>query len=179
MPKWRAIAHWESWKEVIASKAVADNFIEDQDIRLTCQKGKQCPIILRRIRSIREEDQKELTLISNDLTSTATELMALYKQRWEIELFFKWIKQNLQLKRYMGTSEHAVQLQILIAMISYLLLRQIQNNFPIKRSHQQITWLLVTNLFYRGNFEDVVAKTTADRDKTDQHNSCQLKLALS
>lgn len=164
--------------EVTASKEVADNLIEDQEIRLTSQKGKQCPITLRRIRFIREEDQKELTLISNDLTSSATELMALYKQRWEIELFFKWIKQNLQIKRYMGTSEHAVQLQILIAMISYLLLRQIQNNFPIKQSLQQITWLLATNLFHRGSFEDIVAKTTSERSKIDQYNSCQLNLAL-
>jgi putative transposase len=65
------------------------------------------PEPLRRVRFIRREDEKEIVLISNDLTSPAEEIMALYKQRWQIELFFKWIKQNLKIKRFLGTSEQA------------------------------------------------------------------------
>jgi len=70
--------------DVISTEKVVDNILEDQTIELTSKKGKQC-----RIQFIRQEDQKELVLISNDLISPATELMVLYKQRWGIELFFK------------------------------------------------------------------------------------------
>ena len=78
--------------EVTAAQSTASNILEDQTIRLTSEKGKNCPIPLRRIRFIRQEDEKEIVLISNDFTSPAEELMTLYKQHRQIELFFKWIK---------------------------------------------------------------------------------------
>jgi IS4 transposase len=73
--------------EVTVDQPVQDDILEDQTIRLTSEKGKKCPISLRRIRFIRLEDEKEIVLIANDLTSPANEIMALYKQRWQIELF--------------------------------------------------------------------------------------------
>jgi IS4 transposase len=142
--------------KVTQSMPVQDNVLEDQVIRLTSEKGKRCPIPLRRIRFVRQEDQKEIVLISNDVTQPASELMDLYKQRWEIELFFKWIKQNLRIKRFMGTSEHAVHLQVLIALITYLLLRLLKNNFPEKFSLQKLARLCATNLFYRGTLASLV-----------------------
>jgi putative transposase len=66
----------------------------------------------------RESDGKELVFFTNDLTRSAVEIADLYQQRWQIELFFKWIKQNLKIKRFYGTSENAVKLQVLVAMIS-------------------------------------------------------------
>ena len=72
---------------------------------------------------IRTTDNKKLVFISNDFERTAEEIAALYKQRWEIELFFKWIKQNLKIKRFMGRNENSVLMQVLVAMIAYLLLR--------------------------------------------------------
>ncbi|WP_432648850.1 transposase [Methylomarinum roseum] len=90
--------------------------LEDPIIRLTSTKGQNCPIPLRRIRFIRQEDQKDIILISNDLDSPAQELMDLYKQRWQIELFFEWVKQNLKIKCFFAATVHAVQLQVLIAI---------------------------------------------------------------
>ena len=79
-------------------------------------------------------------LISNDLNNPAEEIMALYKQRWQIELFFKWIKQNLKIKRFFGTSENAVHLQVLVAMIAYLLLKLVNNSLStFQVSLQQLT----------------------------------------
>ncbi|MDQ7057096.1 MAG: transposase [Ghiorsea sp.] len=87
---------------------------------------------------MREEDGKELSFITNDLKRTAVEIADLYKQRWQIELFFKWIKQNLKIKRFLGTNENAVRTQIIIAMISYLLLKlvnkKVLQNYPCIRS---------------------------------------------
>lgn len=126
------------------------------EITLSSKKGQDCPITLRRIHFIRKEDSKEIVLITNDLKRSAQALMALYKQRWEIELFFKWIKQNLRIKRFLGTSENAVKTQVLVAMIAYLLLRFVKNSFPSnKLSLQEITRLVSANIFHRKSIIDL------------------------
>ena len=68
------------------------------------------------------ETGKELRILTNDLEATADEVGALYKRRWHIELFFRWIKQNLRIRRFHGTSENAVRIQVAIALIAYLII---------------------------------------------------------
>ena len=72
---------------------------------------------------VRISTGKIIRILSNDLEAPAEEIAALYKQRWEIELFFKWLKQNLKIKRFLGTSENAVRIQLFCALITYLLIR--------------------------------------------------------
>lgn len=72
---------------------------------------------------VRIQTGKILRIVSNDLDSSAEEIAAIYKRRWEIELFFRWVKQNLKIKKFLGTSENAIRIQIAIALIAYLLLR--------------------------------------------------------
>lgn len=69
------------------------------------------------------EGRRTLRLVTNDLTAPASDIAALYKARWQIELFFKWVKQNLRIKKFLGTSENAVKIQIIVALIAFLLLR--------------------------------------------------------
>jgi IS4 transposase len=76
---------------------------------------------------VRIDSGRVLTLVTNDLDAAASEIAALYKGRWQIELFFKWIKQNLKLKRFLGTSANAIAIQILTALIAYLILRTAQH----------------------------------------------------
>ena len=64
-----------------------------------------------------------ITLITNDLNRTAIEIAALYKGRWQIELLFRWIKQHLDIRKFLGRNDNAIRLQVLAAMIAYLLLR--------------------------------------------------------
>jgi putative transposase len=64
-----------------------------------------------------------ITLLTNDLSRTAVEIAALYKSRWQIELLFRWIKQHLDIRKFLGVNDNAIRLQILAAMIAYLLLR--------------------------------------------------------
>ena len=136
--------------EVLNSRPVKGNIVLDQVIRLSSKKGQDCPIELRRILFIRKEDGKEIVLISNDLERSAMELTDLYKQRWEIELFFKWIKQNLRIKHFLGTSENAVKIQVLIAMIAYLLLRFVKSSLSMKKlSLQEIARLISANIFQK------------------------------
>jgi putative transposase len=77
---------------------------------------------LRRIR-VRRDNGGVMTLITNDLTRPAIAIAALYKRRWQIELLFRWVKQHLGIRKFLGTNENAIRLQILAAMIAYLLLR--------------------------------------------------------
>jgi hypothetical protein len=72
---------------------------------------------------VRIETGKILRILSNDLDASAEDIAGLYKRRWQIELFFRWVKQNLKIKKFLGTSENAIRIQIAIALIAYLLLR--------------------------------------------------------
>ena len=105
------------------SKADREAAIEsDSVLELASQQRGQLPVRLRRI-VLRRDDGTLLTLISNDLKSTARHIAALYKMRWQIELLFRWIKQHLKITSFLGRSENAIRLQLLAAMIAYLLLR--------------------------------------------------------
>jgi DDE family transposase/uncharacterized protein DUF4372 len=91
-------------------------------VKLTSQLRHRLPIPLRRI-TLRREDGRQLTILSNDLKRRAGDLAGLYRKRWQIGLLFCWIKQHLKIRRFLGRSENAVRLQIFAAMIAYLLLR--------------------------------------------------------
>lgn len=94
----------------------------DAVVELASQQRARLPIRLRRI-VVRRDDGTLLTLLSNDLKSTARQIAALYKMRWQIELLFRWIKQHLRITSFLGRSENAIRLQLFAAMIAYLLLR--------------------------------------------------------
>jgi putative transposase len=96
--------------------------IDDAEVMLATQGRSRLAIPLRRIR-LRRQDGSRLTLITNDLTRSAVTIGTLYKARWQIELLFRWIKQHLKLSTFLGRSQNAIRLQILAAMIAFLLLR--------------------------------------------------------
>jgi putative transposase len=105
-------------------KRKGDGFhiLDDHEVRLASKGGATLAIPLRRIR-LRRDRGGVMTLITNDLTRTAIEIAALYKSRWQIELLFRWIKQHLRIRRFLGNNDNAIRLQIIAAMIAYLLLR--------------------------------------------------------
>jgi putative transposase len=96
--------------------------IDDAEVVLASKGDSRLPIPLRRIR-VKRDKGGTITLITNDLARTAIEIAALYKGRWQIELLFRWIKQHLDIRKFLGTNENAIRLQVLAAMIAYLLLR--------------------------------------------------------
>ncbi len=109
----------------------------DDLVRLHGKRGSKYPGLLRRIVFYCEETQKELVFLTNDLGAEAIEIAALYKRRWQIELFFRWIKQNLELKRFMAKNQNAVRLQIVTALIAFAALKLLQQasrtDVPLKR----------------------------------------------
>jgi putative transposase len=94
----------------------------DAVVMLASQQRARLPIALRRI-TLRRDDGRLLTIISNDLERPAGAIAALYRKRWQIELLFRWIKQHLKIRSFLGRSENAIRLQLYAAMIAYLLLR--------------------------------------------------------
>lgn len=95
---------------------------------------------LRRVTIERTENCKRLVLATNDLVSSALEIGQCYKERWEIELFFKWLKQHLKIKTFFGRSENAVRIQIVTALISYLLVA----SYKQKHQPRQTLWLCLS-----------------------------------
>lgn len=118
---------------------------QDQTIKLTTREGKRYQSILRYV-EVELENKKSLVLVSNDLGSSAERIAALYKERWKIELFFKCLKQNLKVKRFWGKSENAAKLQIIVAMIVYVLLRLIQMATLSHYSLKEIGVILRVNM---------------------------------
>jgi putative transposase len=96
--------------------------LDDAEVKLASKGNSKLPIPMRRIR-LRRDAGGVLTLLTNDLVRSAVAIAALYKLRWQIELLFRWVKQHLKLKKFLGRSENAIRLQLLAAMIAYLLLR--------------------------------------------------------
>ena len=109
--------------EVVQSWAASGPVLADQMIRLSSPQGQaRYPELLRRVHYQDPETGKEYVFLTNRLDLPAPEVAELYRRRWQIELFFKWIKQNLKIKAFYGTSKNAVLIQIWTALIAYVLL---------------------------------------------------------
>jgi len=121
----------------------------DQTIKIKGAKTSECPIPLRRIGYRDPETGKHYIFLSNNFKLAAKTIADIYKSRWQIELFFKWVKQNLKIKTFLGTSKNAVLTQIWIAMCMYLLLAYIKFCNKLSLSFQQMLRLLQLNLFER------------------------------
>ena len=122
----------------------------DQKIEYTVTNGKGKPLKpVRRIGYRDPETGKHYAFLTNNFRWSAKTVAEIYKQRWQVELFFKWVKQNLKIKTFLGTSENAVMTQIMAAMCVYLLLAYLKFQAGLTKSLQQIIRLLQLNLFAR------------------------------
>jgi hypothetical protein len=128
----------------------------DQIIELTGAKASNCQIPLRRIGFRDAETGIHYYFLTNNFKLAASTIAEIYKARWQIELFFKWIKQNLKIKSFLGTSRNAVMTQIWIAICIYLLLAYLKFASRIGRSMQQILRLLQLNLFDRRDLKSLL-----------------------
>jgi len=124
------------------------NIRSDQLIRFTGEKAqKDCPCLLRRLAVWDTGNEREIVLLSNLLAFGSTTMAAIYKDRWEIELFFKALKQNLKVKTFVGTSENALRIQIWTALIAILLLKWLHHLSKAKWSLSNLASMLRLNLF--------------------------------
>jgi hypothetical protein len=124
------------------------NIISDQIIRLTGQQAqKKCPYELRRIVVWDPENEREIVLLTNHLDFGATTIADIYKERWQIELFFKALKQNLRIRSFVGTNENALRIQIWTALIAMLMLKWLHHLSKAGWSLSNLATMLRLNLF--------------------------------
>lgn len=122
---------------------------------------------VRRIWVAREEnarDKQPLVLLTNNLDSPARDIAALYKERWQIELFFKWIKQHLSVKRFLGRSENAVRIQLLVALIVYLMVLLYRAKHGLQASLWHVLAQLRGGLMQRSEPQSSAWKRARERD---------------
>lgn len=120
--------------------------------------------------TVKTQTGKMLRLLTNDLDAPAAEIADLYKRRWAIELFFRWVKQTLRIRHFLGNSENAVRIQIAVALIAYLLLRMAQADQKIVQSPLAFARLVRANLMHRRRTDSLTrpppAKTADPRQMT-------------
>lgn len=147
----------------------SDQIIEFAGIKT----AKQCPIRLRRVGYRDPESGKHYVYLTNNFLLSAKTIADIYKARWQVELFFKWIKQNLKIKSFVGTTKNAVMTQIWIALCVYLMIAILKFQSSLAKSPQQILRLLQLNLFEK---RDLIGLLRGDPIRTDQVPENQLVL---
>lgn len=131
----------------------------DQVIILTGQHTpEKYPDTLRRIKFRDHETGMVYTFLTNNQTVSASSIALLYKHRWQIELFFRWIKQHLKIKAFWGYSENAVKTQICIALCAYLMVAILKKRLRIKRNIYEILQILSVSLFDKSGLVDLFSK---------------------
>jgi hypothetical protein len=127
--------------------------------RLAASRTNPMPGLVREVR-VMIETGKTLRIFTNDLAASAQEIADLYKRRWAIELFFRWVKQTLKISHFFGTSENAVRIQIAVALVAFLLLRLAHDANKIVQSPLAFTRLIQANLMHRRLIADLLAPSS-------------------
>jgi hypothetical protein len=147
----------------------------DQTIQLTGKNAtEKYSIPLRRICYIHPETGKELTFITNDFQLPALTIAALYKSRWQVELFFKWIKQHLRIKAFYGTSENAVKTQVWIAVSVYVLVAILKKKLDLSYSLYTILQILSVSLFEKKPILQLFSGVDYNDDENEEAKQLEL-----
>ena len=154
-----------------------DNILFDQVIRLIGPQTKyKYPGKLRRIVFYSEEHRRTFTYLSNNFEIAASQIALLYKNRWQVELFFKWIKQHLHIKSFWGITENAVRIQIYTAITTYCLVAIVENELKLGRTTFEVLRILSASLLDKTAIKELFKhdKTTDNMD-----NSYDLQLSFN
>jgi Transposase DDE domain/Domain of unknown function (DUF4372) len=147
----------------------------DQIITLVTQKSKKgYPERLRRVSYVDKERNKRLVFLTNNFDIPAETVAAVYKQRWQVELFFKWIKQHLRIKSFIGTSVNAVKSQIWVALCIYLLVAITKKKLDIQCSLYTFLQILEVNLFEKKPILSLVTEALKLNSETSDCNQLNL-----
>ena len=136
------------------------NVFTDAEIVLTEEPSfKKYPEKLRLVRYHDDGQNRDFAFLTNAFHLTALEVATLYKNRWQIELFHKWLKQHLKIKRFWGTTENAVRIQISVAIITYCLVAIVQHDMQLERSTYEVLQILNISLTDKTPLRDLFNKT--------------------
>lgn len=159
------------------------SFLCDKTLGVKCDQSikpklfyaaKNYPEKIRRIKYFDADTNKELIFLTNNFFLKATEIAQLYKHRWKIELFFKWIKQHLKIKSYWGYSENAVKTQIWIAISIYTLIAIVKKKLDLKQSLYEILQIISINVFDKTTLNQLFSNTQLQYFKDLKHNQLEM-----
>lgn len=154
------------YKSIKWRRRLPKGILSDAEIELTVygtQKG--YPKHLRLIRFYDEEQVREFMFLTNAMELTAQQVANLYKSRWQIEMFFKWLKQHLKIKKFWGTTENAVRIQIYSAICAYCLVAIVQHDMKLERSTYEVLQILSMSLTDTTHLRDLFDKNISNNDK--------------
>ena len=149
------------WKRRLPENILSDCIIEFAEYKAT----KDYPKQLRLVRFFDEEQEREFIFLTNATHISSSLVAELYKNRWQIELFFKWLKQHLKIKKFWGTTENAVRIQIYVAICTYLLVTIVKNDMKLERSTYEALQILSISLTDKTHLKDLFDKTKFQYDK--------------
>lgn len=148
------------YKCVKWKRRMPKNILSDAEIELTVYNSrKDYPDNLRLVRYYDEKQGREFMFLTNAMDLTAQQIADLYKNRWQIELFFKWLKQHLKIKKFWGTTENAVRIQIAAAITAYCLVAIVQHDMKLKRSTYEVLQILSISLTDKTSLRELFDKT--------------------
>jgi len=164
---------------VIERRAVIkkQGLCSDQTIVLSGSKGQQCPYPLRRIGYRDTETKKHYVFLTNNFKLSSKTVADIYKERWQIEIFFRWIKQNLKIKAFIGNSRNAVMTQIYVAIIAYLILCMFKFLSKVPASLQNLIRVIQLNLFRRCNLVELFEPPPKMINKNNANKQLRLRFS--
>ncbi len=167
-----------NFKRISSVKSDKTNgIICDQTVKLKGIKSSTYyPVVLRRIKYFDNEQRRTFVFLTNNFAQSAVDIAMLYRYRWKVELFFKWIKQHLKIKSFWGTSINAVKTQVYIAIITYTLVAVIKSKLKINRSTYEILQIVSASLFDKTHLNELLQSPI---NKNVKEQKCkQLKIDL-
>ena len=154
------------YKSIKWKRRLPKNVLSDVTIELIGFYPKQYyPEQFRLVRYWDEEQKREFVFLTNAMHISALQVAELYKNRWQVELFFKWLKQHLKIKRFWGTTENAVRVQIYSAICTYCLVAIVQHDMQLDRSTYEVLQILSISLTDKTLLRDLFDKTKFQNDK--------------
>lgn len=154
------------YKAVKWKRRLPRNVLSDMIIELTgFYPGRYYPDKIRLVRYWDEEQKREFVFLTNAMELSALQVAQLYKNRWQVELFFKWLKQHLKIKKFWGTTENAVRIQIYAAICTYCLVAIIQHDMQLDRSTYEVLQILSISLTDKTHLKDLFNNTNFQSDK--------------
>jgi putative transposase len=164
-------------RHVAAPQGDGFTILDDSEVSFASKGDSKLPIRLRRVR-LERENGDTITLLTNDLERSAVEIGALYKGRWQIELLFRWIKQHLKIRKFLGNNDNAIRLQLFAAMIAFALLRIAARVHRITIPISRFTDLVTQCLFARRRIE-AIDKPPPVNSSTRRDQNCPNQMSFT
>ena len=148
------------FKSIKWKRRLPKNVLSDVTIELAgFYPSQYYPETLRLVRYWDEEQEREFIFLTNAMQISALQVAELYKNRWQVELFFKWLNQHLKIKKFWGTTENAVRIQIYVAICTYCLVAIVQKDMKLDRSTYEVLQILSISLTDKTHLRDLFDKT--------------------